>query len=158
MPQLFRRKRTVALASVLALLAVAGAAFAYFSSTGSGSATGTVGSSSGLTVNGSLSGSLYPGAATSISFTAVNPSPGQEYLGTIHLNSVSVDSNHTGCSTAWFTMPDVTADQDIPTSGSNGTPHSVTATGLVSMSDGNGVGSNQDACQGATITFGFTTS
>ena len=72
MPQYLRRKGTMAVASVLALLAVAGAAFAYFSSTGSGSASGTVGTSSNLTVNGTLSGSLYPGNGTPISFTAVN--------------------------------------------------------------------------------------
>ena len=159
MPQYLRRKGTMAVASVLALLAVAGASFAYFSSTGSGSASGTVGTSSNLTVNGTLSGSLYPGNGTPISFTAVNPSQGQEYLHSIHLASVTVDTTHAsnGCDYRWFTMPDVTANQDIASSGSASTAYTVTAQGTVTMSDGNGVGSNQDAFQGATISFAFTT-
>ena len=147
-------KRHIALGAVVAVLAAAGGAFAYFSSTGTGSATATVGSSQALTVNGTPSGSLYPGGSTTVNFSATNPSTGHEYLATIHLASVSVDSSHAsaGCSASWFTMPDVSASQDIPGGGSGTT---VTASGTLSMTN---TATNQDACQGATLTLGFTTS
>ncbi len=152
MPRFLKKKRMIALTSVVGLLVVAGAAFAYFSSTGSGSATATVGTSSALTVNGTPAGSLYPGASTTVNFNAANPSSGHEYLATIHLSGVTVDSTHAsaGCQSGWFTMPDVTANQDIPT----GTTNSVTSTGTLSMTN---TSSNQDACQGATLSLSFTT-
>ena len=90
----------------------------------------------------------------------MNPSQGQEFLHNIHLASVTVGTPHAsnGCDYRWFTMPDVTADQDIASSGAASTAYSVTATRTVTMSDGNGtIPVNQDACQGATISFGFTT-
>jgi hypothetical protein len=152
-PRFMQGKRKIALGAVVAVLAAAGGAFAYFSSTGTGSATATVGSSQALTVNGTPSGSLYPGASTTVNFTAANPSAGHEYLATIHLASVSVDSSHAsaGCTASWFTMPDVSANQDIPA----GSGTTVTATGTLSMTN---TATNQDSCQGATLTLGFTTS
>ena len=152
-PAALKNKRTIAIAVIVAILAVAGAAFAYFSSTGSGTATATVGTSQALTVNGTTSGALYPGGSTAVSFTAANPSSGHEYLSTIHLASVSVDSAHSTCTTSWFSMPDVSASQDIP-SGTGANATAVTATGTLSMSNTG----NQDACQGATLTLNFTTS
>jgi hypothetical protein len=154
MLKLIKSRRLVALVGVVAVLAAAGAAVAYFTSTGTGSATATVGTSSALTVNGTPSGSLYPGASATVNFTASNPSPGHEYLATIHLASLTVDSSHAtaGCSATWFSMPDVTANQDIP-SGTGAGSTTVTATGSLSMSNSG----NQDACQGATLTLNFTT-
>ncbi len=151
MPRFMKNKRAVALASAIAVLAAASAAFAYFTSTGSGTATATVGSSQALTVNGTTSGAIYPGGSTTVSFTAANPASGHAYLATIHLASVSVDSSHSTCTTSWFSMPDVSASQDIPGGASGAT---VTATGTLSMSNSG----NQDACQGATLTLNLTTS
>src|SRR5437660_564102 len=81
------RKRLVSLCAVGALV-VAGAAIAYFTASGSGTGTGSVGTSSALTLHGSTGGAVYPGASTTVSFTADNPSGGKEQLGTIHLGSV----------------------------------------------------------------------
>ena len=50
----------------VAALVVAGSAYAYFTTTGSGSGTATVGSSSNLTVTGTTSGSLYPGTSSTV--------------------------------------------------------------------------------------------
>ena len=148
MPRFMKHKRAVAVASVIALLAAASAAFAYFTSTGSGTATATVGSSQALTVTGTTSGAIYPGGSTTVNFTAANPASGHEYLATIHLASISVDSAHSTCTTSWFSMPDVSANQDIPGGASGAT---VTATGMSNSG-------NQDACQGATLTLNLTTS
>jgi hypothetical protein len=142
------RKRVLIPMSIV-VLALAGAAFAYFSSTGSGTGTGTVGSSSAVTLHGSVSSSLYPGTSSSVTFTVDNPSPGQERVGTIHLASVTTDAGHSGCSMSDFTMPDVAANQSFP----NGNGQSVTAQGTLTMAN---TASNQDACQGAPLTLNLT--
>jgi hypothetical protein len=135
-----------------ALLAMAGAALAYFTSTGSGTGTATVGSSSAITLHGSIASSLYPGSSSTVTFTVDNPSAGSERVGTISLSSISVDAGHSGCSTVIsggnpdFTMAPVTVNQNF----SPGNGQAVTPTGTLTMND---TGVSQDACQGATLTL-----
>jgi hypothetical protein len=143
------RKRVLVLASVGAVLLLAGVAFAYFSSTGSGSATATVGNSSAVTLHATVASSLHPGASSSVSFTVDNPSAGSQRVATIHLQSVAADTGHSTCVTSDFTMPDVTVNQTFP----NGNGQAVTATGTLSMAN---TGVSQDACQGATLTLNLT--
>ena len=136
-------------------MAVAGAAIAYFTSSGSGTGTATVGTSSAVTINATISSSLYPGSSSPVSFTIDNPSSGTQRVGTITLASISVDGAHSACSTAIsggnpdFTMAAVTVNQVFP----SGSGQSVTPTGTLSMND---TGVNQDACQGATLTLHLT--
>jgi hypothetical protein len=149
------RKGVLIPLSVVAGLVVAGIAVAYFTSTGSGTATATVGSSSSLTLHGTVAGSLYPGVSSAVNFTVDNPSSGSQYLNTIHLESITPDAGHSGCSTVItggnpdFTMPDVTASQSFP----HGNGQAVTATGTLTMHE---TGVNQNACQGATLTLNLT--
>jgi hypothetical protein len=137
------------------VLAVAGIAVAYFTSLGSGTGTATVGSSSKVTLHGAVASSLYPGSSSIVTFTVDNPSPGAEFVKTIHLESATPDAGHSGCSTAItggnpdFTMPDVLANQSFP----SGNGQAVTATGTLTMHE---TGVNQDACQGATLTLNLT--
>jgi hypothetical protein len=135
--------------SVVAVLAAAGAAVAYFTSTGSGTGTASVGSSSAVTIHGTAASTLYPGTTSSVSFTVDNPSAGTEHVGAIHLGSVSTDAGHSTCDTTAFTMPDVTVNHTFP----NGNGQSVTATGTLTMAD---TGVSQDACQGAPLTLHLT--
>jgi hypothetical protein len=137
---------------VVGLLAITGAAFAYFTSSGSGTGTATVGSSSAVTLHGSISSNLYPGSSSGVTFTVDNPSSGSERVGTISLASISVDAGHSSCSTVIsganpdFTMAPVTVNQTyVPGNG-----QAVTPTGTLAMND---TGVSQDACQGATLTL-----
>ena len=80
-----RQKFFVLLAAGVAVVAAVGA-YAYYTTTGSGSGSATVGSSSALTLHGTTSGLLYPGGpARTVSFTVDNPSPGRQRVGTISL-------------------------------------------------------------------------
>src|SRR5207302_10600248 len=99
------RKRVLISVGIVSLLIVAGAAIAYFTSTGSGTGTATVGSSSAVTLHGTAASTLYPGTSSSVSFTVDNPSPGTQRVGTIPLASVSTDAGHSGCVVTDFTMP-----------------------------------------------------
>jgi hypothetical protein len=170
----FRKKRSLALSALLLLL-LAGGAVAYFTASGSGTGTATVGTSSTLTIHGSSASTLYPGISSTVSFTVDNPSPGRQQLGTIHLASVKAcvgagsswngssctsggveattcESAETGASdtnTANFWVADVVANQDL----ANGNGQAVTATGTLKMND---LSSSQDACKNANLTLNFT--
>jgi hypothetical protein len=166
-----RKKKLIGATTVLVTLALGGAAVAYFSTSGSGTGTASVGTSSALTVHGSTSGSLYPGVSSTVSFTADNPSSGHQKLGTIHLASIvacdqafsggtcasghevtTCESAETGSSdanTANFWMPDVVSNQDL----ASGNGQSVTATGSLKMNDLN---ASQDTCKNVNLLLNFT--
>jgi hypothetical protein len=149
------RKRTVLAISCLAALAVAAAAYAYFTSTGSGTATAKVGTSSAVTLKGTVTGNLYPGASSQVSFTIDNPSGGAQRVGTITLTGITVDAGHSTCSTVItggnpdFTMPAVAVNATFPA----GNGQAVTPKGTLTMND---TGVNQNACQGAELTLALS--
>ncbi len=175
MSRFSRRKKVFAALGVLAVLAAAGAAIAYFTSSGSGTGTASVGTSSALTIHGTSASTLYPGTSSTVSFTVDNPSSGHEQLGTIHLASIkactgtgsswngsacsnsgteqttceSVETGASDTNTANFWMADVVANQDV----GNGNGQAVTATGTLKMND---LSSSQDACKNANLTLNFT--
>jgi len=149
-----RKRAAVALGCVCAL-AAAGAAIAYFTSSGSGTGSASVGSSSAVTLHATITGDLYPGSSSPVEFTVDNPSSGVQRVGAVSLASISVDSEHSGCSTTTsggnpdFTMAPVPVNQVFPP----GSGQSVSATGTLAMNE---TGVNQDACQGAALTLHLT--
>lgn len=157
-----------------ASLAIAGAAVAYFTSTGAGTGNATVGTSAALVIHGTIATTVYPGTSSSVTFTVDNSSPGHQKLGTVHVASIkacpagdtwngsactnagteittceTVETGTTDGNTANFWMPDVVSNQDIPTG--NGT--AVTQTGTFTMND---LSSSQDTCKNANLTVNFT--
>jgi hypothetical protein len=151
------KKRALIALGCTCALAVAGVAFAYFTSSGSGTGTATVGKSSTVTLHATISSSLYPGSSSPVSFTVDNPSSGVQRVGTVTLASISVDSEHTECKTTIsggnpdFTMAAVPVNQVV----NPGNGQSVSATGTLTMNE---TGTNQDPCQGATLTLHLTNS
>jgi hypothetical protein len=145
-------KRALVVIGSLCTLAVATAAYAYFTSTGSGTATAKVGTSSAVTLKGTVTGNLYPGSSSQVSFTVDNPSGGAQRVGTISLTGITVDAGHSTCSTVItggnpdFTMPAVTVNATFPA----GNGQAVTPKGTLTMND---TGLNQNACQGADLTL-----
>jgi hypothetical protein len=148
----FMSKRALIVISSFAALAIAAAAYAYFTSTGSGTATAKVGTSSAITLKGTVAGNLYPGASSQVSFTVDNPSSGAQRVGTITLTGITVDAGHSTCSavisggTPDFSMPAVAVNATFP----SGNGQAVTPKGTLTMND---TGVNQNACQGAELTL-----
>ncbi len=146
-----RKRVLIALAS-LCVLAVAAAAYAYFTTTGSGTATATVGSSSAVTLKGTVTGNLYPGSSSPVTLTVDNPSSGKQRVGTISLEKITPDAGHASCSVVItggnpdFTMADVVVNKTY----APGNGQAVTPNGSLAMND---TGVSQDACQGATLTL-----
>lgn len=146
------KKRLVTALASLCALAVAAAAYAYFTSTGSGTATATVGTSSAVTLKGTVTGNLYPGSSSPVTLTVDNPSSGKQRVGTISLEKITADAGHASCSVTTsggnpdFTMADVVVNKTY----APGNGQAVTPNGSLAMND---TGVSQDACQGATLTL-----
>src|SRR5439155_16132730 len=139
-----RRKKLAMVAGALAVVAFAGAAFAYFTSNGTGTGTADVGSSSTINLSSDAVAGLFPGGAdVPVTVHVHNPGGGAEYVGTI---SGSVADNG-GCLGAWFTVDSINYNTDVA-AGSNGSD----AVTNVRLAD---TGSEQDACQGATMTINW---
>jgi hypothetical protein len=149
---ILNKRRTLAVLASLSVLAVAAVAYAYFTTTGSGTATATVGTSSAVTLKGTVTGNLYPGSSSPVSLTVDNPSSGKQRVGTISLEKITADAGHASCSVVVgggnpdFTMANVVVDKTY----APGNGQAVTPNGSLTMND---TGVNQDACQGATLTL-----
>src|SRR4051794_25747115 len=138
----FTKKRAVVALSVIGVLAMAGAAFAYFTSQGSGTGSATVGTAANVTLTSTITGTLYPGgAAAGVSVDVKNNGSGSQRVGKVQLDSVSTDAAHSTCDTSAFAMADITVDQTLAKSASTTVP------GSLKMND---TGGSQDDCQGAS--------
>jgi hypothetical protein len=137
---------------VVASLALAVGAYAYFTSTGSDTGSAQVGSSTTFTVDvaPAIGGPLYPGAGSqNLPYTVTNPSSGQQNLSGTTSSVASSGGFITeggtpvaGCMSSWFTAAN--SPPALPQNlagGQTSTPGSVTVT----MQDS---GTSQDACQG----------
>lgn len=172
---MFRRlffKKRIAVLGVLALFALAGGAYAYFTG-GSGSATGSgsVGASTAWGVaqgtpswSGSLT-ALYPGAASDteyLPFTVTNNGHGHQSVTSVTA-SLPTEANGdaetasgadiAGCQASWFTA---TLDSSNPSLPSNLAPGGTYAGKVdLTMQDS---GTNQNACQNAAPAVTVTAS
>ena len=146
---LITKKRAVVL-GVVAVLAVAGIAIAYFTSSGSGTGSATVGSSSAfkVTVSAPSGGPLYPGSGSeSLAYSVENTGSGFENLNATSVEVASKGGNITesgtevaGCLSTWFTATDTSP---APKNLKGG--ESANGSVKVTMQDS---GTPQDACQG----------
>lgn len=179
MPAVLKKKRVRLSLGLLLLLALAGGAVAYFTATGSGTGSASVGTVTvpSFVIHPTSASTLYPGTSSTVSFKVDNPSPGHQYMSTIHLASVKACNpgawNGTNCGTGGtevacetvetgasdtntddFWMPDVTVDTDFA-SGNGQTVTPTSGTPTLTMNDLN---SSQNACEGANLTLNFTSS
>jgi hypothetical protein len=150
----FSKRAAYVTSAAIAALLVAGVAFAYFTSTGSGTGTATVGTSAdNIEVTGTVTDLLYPdGPGAEVTFTATNPEAFDQKLSTIELSGVTTTA--VGCDTDVFHMADVVVGPEGNLA-PNATNVALTATGTLYMDDN---GLNQDDCKNATLDLTFTTS
>jgi hypothetical protein len=139
-------------------LAGGGAAFAYFTSSGTGTSAGTVGTASNYTVlvSAPSGGPLTPGGANeTFTYTVHNTSSGSQAITTASI-SVAPDATHAtaGCSAAWYQVSGTGITTGNPatqtyapaiTIPAGGTSTSAQLAFTVTLIDS---GTNQDACEG----------
>lgn len=165
-----RYKIGVGVATGAAIVAGGGAAFAYWTSTGSGTGTATTGSiSDDLAFSNTTISGLAPGvAATSFTVTVANNGSQSAYVDGVSayltVTEGSPGSTYTGytCSSADYLL-----DGTAGTSSSSPVSLAWTATEIAAGSNATSGGTdtvqfndlsttNQDACQGATVTIHYS--
>lgn len=140
------RKRILVPVVAIAAIAVAGIAVAFFTASGTGSGTATVGSAAGVTITGvTFDNALYPGGSTGVRFTITNSSADTAVkVDKVVADTVAGTNGITGlprgCSESDFSFGDVTVSASIAAG------RSTEASGTLRFAD-NG---NQDACQNAS--------
>jgi hypothetical protein len=160
------KKRNFVVLTAVAALAIAGGAFAYFTSSGTGSGTGSVGSSqSDIVVNQtSTVANLLPGGPSAdLSGTLTNNGTSNEYVSgvTAAVTAVSgggADNSIEACVPSMFSVSGTsTPSEDVAANSSALVGGGATGwTGLhVQLNDDGG---NQNNCRGASITISYTAS
>lgn len=151
-----RRSLLTALGAI-AVIAVGTAAFAYWTTSGSGSGSADAGTTSGLTVNQSTTlTAMFPGdSAQTISGTFDNPNAGPAYVGTVTASITSVTKAAGAvagtCDASDFTLatPVMTVGAEIPA----GTAQGAWTGATLKFNDK--TTTNQDACKSATVNLGY---
>jgi hypothetical protein len=150
-------KKTLAIATGIALLSGGGVAFAYWTATGSGSGTATSGTAAAVTVNQTAVTGLYPGAgATTLAGTFNNPNTGPAYVTAVTATGYTIDATHVtaGCLVAdgHYTLGGTApVAANVPAGNAQGA-----WTGLsITM---NNLATNQDFCKGAIVTVTYASS
>jgi len=157
------KKRIAAVALTGALLVGAsGVAAAFFTTSGGGTGSGTVGTDTALVIHQDTitysnplpaDNALLPGTSATVTFTVDNPSSGQQQLGTISVSSISTDGAHAGCDTAthptWFT----TGTDVVNTDYAPGNGQAVSGNLTITFND---LSVSQDVCKGAPLTFHYS--
>jgi hypothetical protein len=135
------RRFIVAAAIGTASLGFAATAFAYFSTSGSGTGSAVIGAADHVQIDATTASSIYPGApGIDVAIKITNTGKGTQKVGTVSLDSVTTPLN---CAASDFTMVPVAVNQTIA-SGASATVH-----GSLVMAD-NG---DQNACQGGSLTM-----
>ncbi len=159
----FNKKTVLIALSVVAVLAVAGTAVAYFTNSGSGTGSATVGTSVAATVDGTSTAILYPGdpAGIPVSITVTNNGAGSQQIDTVHFtgadafagpgftNPIPVGTGAGQCDVAAFTMANVLINEDLAAGATTSGVH----TGTLKMAD---TGVSQDGCKNAVLRLNLT--
>ena len=140
-----KQKKGIAALAALAVVAMgAMGAYAYFTSTGSGAGSATVGSASAVNLSSPSVGPLYPGSGTvPVTVTIANPGTGSQFVGTVN-GTVTTQG---GCLGTWFTVAPIAYNAEVAGGASP------TAATTVQMDN---VASSQDSCQGLTMAIAWT--
>ncbi len=141
---------TVVIAGGL-LVATTGVAYAYWSTTGSGSTSSANASSNGtVAIGASFASGIAPGQSRTVTYTGTNPGDTNLQVATItpvvSLDSASVSA---GCLVGDFTISPSTVNRTVLA----GTSDVALGTGTLAFANST---SSQDGCKGATVTLTLT--
>jgi hypothetical protein len=142
----FRQRKGIgALLAILVVALAAIGAYAYWTSAGDGSHSGTAASAAALTVTVSFpDGQLHPGGNVAVTGSITNNTTSDVQVATVTQQSITASGS---CAAGDFHFTGTVTGGSQVLSAAGG---STGFTGTLSMDE---TGSNQDACQGATITL-----
>ena len=140
----FNKRGLAAFGVVVIVVAGAGAGFAYWTQSGGGTGSGTVGTTGAITLSGTFpAAELYPGGSVPVTLTAANSGTSAVMVGTV---SAVITTSVAGCLPADFSMPAVPQNSSVPALATA----EPLAGGTLSMAN---TAVNQDACKSATVTL-----
>lgn len=158
----FMNKKVAAIAAAAGLaLGIGGAAFAYWTASGSGGGTGTVASSGGsVTLVATFPNTLTPGNSVPVTISAYNTGKTSVKVTSVADGTTPIGVS-SGCTLGDFSLAsggptmDTTGGTVIPAGTSSGSAINV-ATDTLTYADSTTV--DQSACKGGTITLSYTSS
>ena len=156
MSRLFKSRKLLAVLGVVAAVSVAAIAYAFWSSTGSGTGTATTGDVSNFTVSIDSSPSgLYPGGpAQDVDWSVTNNDNSKDSFSSATLTIDSVDPVACDASNFTVTSPSVSNVVLDGTGGANDSAsYTGTDAGTIKLDE---TGSNQDDCKNATVNLKMT--
>lgn len=150
----------VVVVPTLAGVFIAGTAFAYWTSTGSGSGTSATGGTQAVTVTqtGTAPSGMSPGGPDiGISFKITNPKSTSQYISSVSIavgaiTKISDGSAATGCTAGDFAITQPSAINTNVASGDTAFPAAGTGA-AIHMQE---TGLNQNACQNVNVGLTFT--
>ena len=155
MKRFLTSKKGLALLATFVVAAVAAVgAYAYFTSTGSGTGSASVGSHVALTITqtNTISGLVPDGSAHTVAYTIDNTANTfAQNLGDVTVSNIAVDATHAtaGCLATWFSANAPTDPVGTIAASSTYTSDSTTQPS-VQMNES---GTNQSSCEGAALTL-----
>lgn len=143
--KVFSKRTWVVLGLIAAVAAMASVgAYAYFTAAGAGSGQVDVGSASAIVITSTLNGDLYPaGPDVPVAVQVNNPGAGNQFVADIS-GTVATSG---GCLGTWFVVDTINYNTNVLAGATNNTSTDVR------MLDS---GTNQDACQGLTLTINWS--
>ncbi len=154
-----KKVATIGLAAGLALGA-AGAAFAYFQTTGSGSGTTTAGTAGSVSLSAVINGAIVPGdGGQTVTISATNNNATSAAINTVSGDSPLVTSSNTGCQAVITANPSQFSFAQVNESGQvvpgGGATTQLNVTGTLVWNDS--ATQDQTACAGKPLTLHLTT-
>ena len=154
-----KKVATIGLAAGLALGA-AGAAFAYFSTSGSGTGSTTAGTAGNVTLSATIAGAIVPGdGGQQVTISATNNNATSANVTTVSGDTPLVTSSDTNCQSVitngasnQFTFAQVTENQVVP---GGGATTQLSVKGTLVWNDS--TTQDQTACAGKPLTLHLTT-
>lgn len=150
-------KKTVAILSAGLIVATAGGAYAYWTTSGSGTGSATTGTSTAVTLDqiGSIT-ALTPGSpAQAVDFSITNPGTTNQYIASVAVSMTVTPGSIAGqppCTNADFTLVQPTASYGDLTPGLHNYSPSGASLALKNTA------LNQDNCKTATVSLTFNAS
>jgi len=142
----FRSKKGIALLAAAAVaVAAAVVGYAFFTASGTGTGTATVGTATGVQLSSDPVDGLLPGApATTVAVHVHNPGAGTQFIDEID-GAVATNGE---CLGSWFTVAPITFGASVAAGATS------TTSTTIAMLESH---TNQDACQGKTVTIDWST-
>jgi hypothetical protein len=158
-PLLSRKTALVAAGGAAVVALSATAAFAYWTTGGSGSGSAATGTAQSVTITqlGTVTGLVPGGASQPVDFTITNPASTAQYVSSVTVAvksgwTAQADSSKPACSAADFTIVQPTAvNQDLPNGNTDVKPSGAS----IALKD---AATNQDNCKGVSVDLAFTSS